>query len=150
MIFATLVHVARAMALTIYASALLSPRDDDELAVRYELAEASELVAGDGQEGRQLLSIARFESNYRREVMTCEVLGKEGEVTAWQILVRRGEDAAWMCSDVVAGAVVALERLRESVAACRHLPPPDRLALYARGSCSSAQGRRLSRVRYAP
>lgn len=147
---ATLVHTVRALGLTFYASDLLPPRSDDELAARYEIAQAAELVAGDGQEERQLVRIARFESGFRRDVITCELLGREGEVTAWQILVRRGEDASWMCSDVVAGAIVALERLRESVAACRHLPPSERLALYARGSCSSAQGRRLSRVRYAP
>lgn len=150
MMLATLVHALRVISLTVYASDLLPPRDDGELADRAELAAAIAVVTEDAQERRQLMRIARFESNYRSDVIFCDKLGPENEVTAFQILVRRGEDAAWMCSDLVAGAVVALERLRESVAACRHLPAPDRLALYARGSCSSKQGVRLSRVRYAP
>src|SRR4051794_25089212 len=120
MTFATLVHAARVVALTFYASDLLPPRSDDELVMRAELADAIATVAV-GQEARQLVRIARFESDFREDVARCDKLGPENEVTAWQILPRRGEDAREMCSSLVAGAVVALERLRESVAACRHL-----------------------------
>lgn len=150
MTLGALLVVSRVLALAAAMDRQLPARTDDELALRVELAAAIVSVTDDEQEQRQLARIARFESNYRREVATCAVLGPQREVTAWQILPRAGEDAAAMCTSFVAGAAVALERVRESTCACHFLPPPERLAVYARGRCSSMEGRRLSRIRYAP
>lgn len=136
--------------LQIYMGHLLPVVDWAELVQRSELADAIRAVTDDEQEQRQLAKIARFESNYRRDVAECTKRGPQGEVTAWQVLARPGESIAAMCESYEAGARIALERVRESVRACRSLPAEDRLALYTRGRCSSAEGRRLSRVRYAP
>jgi len=148
--FAFVMRAVNVLLLTVYTEEMLPAQTDDEHALRVQLADAIIAVTADPQEQRQLARIARFEGAYRRDVATCKTRGAEGEVTLFQILPRRGENIAAMCADLAAGAAVALARVRESVAACRHLPAPERLALYARGSCASAQGRRLSRVRYAP
>lgn len=41
-----------------------------------------------------------------------------------------------------------IEMVRSSFVACRDLPANERLALYARGSCESDVGRRISRDRF--
>ena len=50
-----------------------------------------------------------------------------------------------------AGACVryGLAAIRWSFATCRAAPPEERLAAYARGSCDSTEGRRMSRDRFA-
>ena len=129
---------------------LLAPRTDDDIAYRTALAVAIVSVTDDPQEQRQLAKIARFESNYRRDVGDCRVLGGVGERGAWQILARGAVERAALCVSLEGDARIALARIRESVSACRHLPKEARLAIYARGRCSSAEGQRLSKVRYAP
>jgi len=53
-----------------------------------------------------------------------------------------------LCVSLAGDARIALERIRESLRACAHMPARDRLAVYARGRCSSAEGQRLSRMRW--
>ena len=74
--------------------------------------------------------------------------GAAGEVTAWQILPRSRAERDRLCRSTAEDAIVAIERIRESRAACARLPTAERLALYARGSCASVEGRRLSRARW--
>lgn len=128
----------------------LPARDGDEMLLRWELAGAIVAVTDDAQERRQLARLARYESTLRRDVATCATLGPQREITPWQILLRPGEDREELCASLEAAAALALDRVRESVRACHFLPPAERLAVYARGRCSSVDGRRLSRVRYAP
>lgn len=139
------VVVAFLLAMT---SGLLPVRNDADFAFRVELVEAVVSVTEDLQEQLLLVSIARWESSYRRDVAECRRKGPQGELTAWQILARNDAERARLCVSLAGDAKVALERVRESVHACAALPPEDRLALYARGRCSSAEGRRLSRHRW--
>jgi hypothetical protein len=128
----------------LYTLRLLAHTGDEDLAYRTELA-----AAIDAQEQNQLAKIARYESSFRRDVGECRKRGSVGEVTAFQILARSDEERSRLCISLEGDARVALTRIRESVRACRHLPEDERLAVYARGRCSSVEGRRLSRVRWA-
>jgi len=128
---------------------VLVQRDDADIAFRLDLASAIVLATGDEHEQDLLASIARYESNYRVDVAECRKRGAAGEVSAWQIIARSDAERARLCVSLAGDARVALERIRESVRACAHLPAPERLAVYARGRCSSVEGRRLSRVRWA-
>ena len=128
---------------------LLASTGDDDLAFRTDLSSAIVAVTDDAQEQRQLAKLARFESNYRRDVGECRRKGGAGEVTSFQILARSDAERARLCISLEGDARIALARIRESVAACRALPVEERLSVYARGSCHSVEGRRLSRVRYA-
>lgn len=140
----------KALAVLLFMLRLLPAAGDADVAFRLELAAAIVDATEDEQEQRQLAKIARFESNYRRDVAECKILGRAGERGAWQILARSGEERARLCVSLVDDARIALERIRESVRACWRLPAAERLAVYARGRCDSREGRRLSRVRFAP
>ncbi len=139
----------QALRVLLYTLRLLAPVGDDDISFRTELSAAIVAVTDDPQEQNQLAKIARFESNYRRDVGECRVKGTVGEVTAFQILARSDTERASLCASLESDARVALARIRESVRACMHLPEDERLAVYARGRCSSVEGRRLSRVRFA-
>lgn len=128
---------------------LLWHRTDDDIAYRLDLASAIVTVTDDIHEQDLLAKIPRFESSYRRDVGECRVKGAAGEVTAWQILPRSDAERAKLCVSLVGDARVALARIRESLAACAQLPPDERLAVYTRGRCSSAEGKRLSKARWA-
>jgi hypothetical protein len=127
---------------------LLAHRGDDDLAFRSELASAIVAVTDDEHEQNLLASIARWESFYRRDVGECRKKGGAGEVTAFQILARGDAERAKLCVSLEGDARIALARVRESLAACAALAAPDRLAAYARGRCTSIEGKRLSRVRW--
>lgn len=127
--------------------ALMPRRSDADEAFRRELAAAVESVTDDTLERLLLVKVPRFESSYRRDVGECRRKGPQGEVGAWQILARSDEERRRLCVSLAGDAVVALERIRESLRACAHLPLEERLAVYARGRCSSKEGRRLSRMR---
>ncbi len=127
---------------------MLPSRGDRDVAYRTELAEAVASVTDDLQEQLLLVGIARWESFYRRDVGECRRKGPQGEVSAWQILPRNDAERRSLCVSLAGDARVALARIRESVTACASLPATERLAVYARGRCSSVEGRRLSRVRW--
>lgn len=127
---------------------LMPSRGADDIAFRTELAEAVAAVTDDLQEQFLLVGIPRWESSYRRDVAECRRKGPQGEITAWQILPRSDEERRRLCVSLEGDAMVALERIRESLQACAALPPSERLAVYARGRCSSSEGRRLSRHRW--
>lgn len=127
---------------------LASPNDDGTL-LRTEMSVAIVSVTDDAQEQRQLAKIARYESSLRRDVAECRRKGPQGEVTAWQIIARSDAERARLCISLEGDARFALERVRESTSACRASAPEDRLAIYTRGRCNSAEGKRLSRTRYS-
>jgi len=128
--------------------ALLPLRGADDSALRWELSHAIVAATADHLEQDLLASVARFESNFEREVAECRRMGEAGDRTAWQVVPRCEADRRALCRSFDDDAAIALDRMRESIRACHSLPPPERLAVYARGSCSSAEGRRLSRIRW--
>ena len=125
-----------------------TPAYDALLTFRVALAEACATATDDRTERYTCMQVARFESNYREDVGRCQKKGAAGEVTTWQIIPRSAAEASRLCVSLVEDARVHLERVRESRAACRHLPKNEQLALYARGSCASAEGKKLSRHRF--
>lgn len=121
---------------------------DAEMLYRLELVQACVDATTDRSERYICAKIPRYESLYRIDVGRCEVVGKAGDLTAWQIVPRSKEERARLCVSLLEDAKVAIERIRESRRACWRLPKQDQLALYARGSCDSEEGRRLSRTRF--
>lgn len=127
---------------------LLPARDAADLVLRWRLAHAIVAVTSDAHEQDLLASIARHESRFDEDVVACRRVGAAGDRTAWQIVTRNLAELLVLCRSLEDDAAIALDRVRESVRACRHLPPAERLAVYARGRCSSTEGQRLSRVRW--
>lgn len=127
---------------------LMPSRGAKDIAFRSELADAIVAATDDLQEQFLLASLPRWESSYRRDVAECRRKGPQGEVTAWQVLARNDAERARLCVSLEEDARMALERVRESLRSCSGLPAAERLAVYARGSCASVEGKRLSRVRW--
>ena len=125
-----------------------SPRYDRALSYRLELVNACAGATEDRTERYICVKVARFESDYREDAGRCEVRGKAGDRTAWQIVPRSPGEAGRLCQSLAEDARMHLERVRESRAACRHLPKAEQLALYARGNCTSEEGKKLSRHRF--
>lgn len=144
----------------------------EERAARYESI-AADLVAVvfdpderplfAGDDGRAktatvLLGLTRYESDWHKDVDAGLRSGRGDKGRSWclgQVLLddagEKKTPEGWTGPDLVADRKkcwrVVLHRARESFAACRDLPVNERLALYARGSCDSEDGRRLSRTR---
>ena len=121
---------------------------DSALAYRVELVSACVEATDDRTERYICVKVPRFESNFREDVGRCKLVGKAGDKTAWQIVPRNAAERERLCGSLVDDARFHLERVRESRAACRHLPKNEQLALYARGDCGSEEGRKLSRHRF--
>lgn len=121
---------------------------DRALQYRLELITACVEATEDRSERYICVQLPSLESRYREDVGRCGVVGKAGDKSAWQIVPRNAAEAARLCVSLVDDARFALERVRESRAACRHLPKQEQLALYTRGDCASEEGRRLSRHRF--
>lgn len=137
--------------LLLFSLRLLSPPSksyEDEILYRMGVAQACAEASSDRTERYLCMKIPRFESNYREDVGRCEIKGPQGELGAWQILPRTSEEKSRLCHSLAEDAAFAIERIRESRAACRALPKEEQLALYARGSCGSTEGRKLSRHRW--
>lgn len=85
------------------------------------LALAIYMTGATPHEQRLLMSIARHESGLRHDVVTCRVLGDGGRARgAFQIHPRSASERRDAC-DVVTAPVIALARVRESLAACGDL-----------------------------
>ena len=123
-------------------------RYDRALEYRTEVANACTQATDNRTERYICMKVARFESDYREDVGRCTIRGKAGDRTAWQIVPRSRDEADRLCRSLVEDARVHVERVRESRAACRHLPKQEQLAMYARGVCGSEEGRKLSRHRF--
>jgi len=119
------------------------------------------LFAGDDGRAKTaltLLGLTRYESDWHVDVDNGTTRGDKGR--SWclgQVLLdakgAKTTAEGWTGPDLVADRRkclrVVLRMARESFVACRALPVEERLALYARGSCESADGRKLSRTRMA-
>lgn len=125
-----------------------TPSYDQALAYRLELVNACVEATEDRTERYICVKVPRFESNYREDVGRCGVRGKAGDRSAWQIVPRNEAESGRLCQSLVEDARFHLERVRESRAACRHLPRNEQLAMYARGDCGSEEGRKLSKHRF--
>ena len=121
---------------------------DRALAYRLELVNACVEATEDRSERYLCVQIARFESSFREDVGRCQIIGKAGDRSAWQIVPRSAAESERLCVTLADDARFAMERVRESRAACRRLPKQEQLSLYARGDCASAEGRKLSRHRF--
>lgn len=133
------------LALVILSARLLPLRDADDLAIRHDVAAAILAVTDDEVEQRALLVTAVEESHMRADVLDCRVRGDNGRArSAWQVHPRSREETEALCSSLVEGAAIALDRIRESVRACGR--GPGAYALYASGSCS--RGTRISARRW--
>jgi len=92
------------------------------------------LFAGEGgylKTGLLLMSIARFESSYRNDVMTCSKIGDQG-VSFGPFQTSRDPDT--VCQSFFQASWVAVEMIRESFQVCKMLPMEDRLAEYTDGN----------------
>jgi len=100
-------------------------------------------------EAALLISIAHHESGGRPEVWDCRIRGDAGRARgAWQIHPRSRDEYRVACGSLEEQAALALVRVRESLAACSHLPEPERLSMFASGDC--VRGRAASRRRWVP
>ena len=129
------------LALTLAWSPLSGIRDLDR---RVAVSVAIVQVTDDTHEQALLARIAWVESR-----MTPSARCKKGRGRgAWQVEARTRRDWLASCGPLDEQAALALERVRESLGACAHLEPKDRLAVYARGRCNDMRGRYLSRARW--
>lgn len=129
------------LVLTLAWSPLSGVRDlDRRVAVSVAIVETTD----DEHEQALLARIAWLESR-----MTPSAGCKKGRGRgAWQVEPRTRRGWLDSCGPLEAQVALALERVRESLAACAHLEPRDRLAVYARGRCDDMRGRYLSRARW--
>lgn len=127
---------------------------DEELSFRIELAKAIVSVTSDEHEQNLLVSIARHETRFIERLAAPNCICKKNECDGgrakgtWQIIPYNKVEREQLCVSLEDDARLALERIHESELYCRHLPENERLAIYARGSCSSEEGRKLSRIRW--
>lgn len=99
-------------------------------------------VGADGarQTRALMVAVAWRESSFR-----LDVVGDQGRsMCAFQIL----NGPRSLLADVDACTTRGLAMMRESFAACSTLPVAERLAGYARGSCTRDDGRAISRDRF--
>lgn len=112
------------------------------------LTVAAEIASTDADEGEAviLMRLGYTESRYSKRVARCAKGTTSGGRGTFQVIPRNADEWRAVCTlDAAAG--VALVHVRESRAACAHLPPREQLAVYAAGKCSSKKGRALSRDR---
>ena len=138
--------------LFVLASLVLAPvASESQRTARLELAHAAVDEGATPYELNWLAAIAFRESTYR-----LDAIGDHGtSFCAYQIHLPRGArtrdgfSGPDLLTDVHACTREALRQLRASLHVCKRLPESERMALYARGSCDSVSGRRLSRDRWA-
>lgn len=119
-----------------------------DLDARAMVACAVQSTDASESEAAILMRLGWTESRYAPKVGRCARGVTPGGF--FQVVARDGAEYRQACSSADAQAALALARVRESRAACAHLPEPEQLAIYTRGSCASRSGRRLSRERHRP
>lgn len=122
-------------------------RDAHDLDVRIAAAAAIAATDADDDEAAILVRLAWTEGRFTRRVLRCDGGTTAGGRGLWQVVPRTRADWLASCGTLEEQAALALARVRESRAACAHLPARERLAVYVAGSCASARGRALSKVR---
>lgn len=127
--------------LLVFAYLMGPPRTWDEFARRERVAEAIEGVTDDPREARVLARIAVFESGLRRDIAACSCRRHECDdgtsLGLFQVQPRSQDEKKLVCGDYMDQARVALGRVRESMAMCRHLLDSDRLSAYTTGRCKA-------------
>jgi len=136
-----------------FSLAARAPLSADDFAYRVELLSAIEDVTDDAHEARLLASLAFHESNYLRGVGECTdaraLKTGQGALGAFQIIPRaNGGDERRRACIVTFAALLARDRVRESLVACARNPPDESLAGYTGGKCDGEEARRLSRIRW--
>lgn len=139
---------ALAMVRVFMASMMIVALTPANTPTRWRIAEAISWATWDPEEQDILTMIAARESQFDEAVSDCKVMGKAGDRTAWQIVPRSFAESLALCVSYTQDAMIAIDRVRESLRACRHLPRRERLAVYARGRCDSEEGKKLSRARW--
>lgn len=118
---------------------------DDVAAV---VASSPPIFSGDlGRErtAALLVAVAALESGLRLDVDDGRKRGPARECGLWQTMPVAGR-----CPETRrAGAVLALERMRRSFAACHARPVAERLAAYASGRCDAGLAESRARVELA-
>lgn len=113
-----------------------------------EIAEAIDATAETRLEASMLLSLAFFESGFRKDVDLGIVRGQGLDCGLYQVRVSRAQ-----CDELVVdrarAARFALGRIRQSIRACRQLPAELQLAAYASGQCGRGWEASRSRMRKA-
>ena len=117
------------------------------LPTRFQLAGAIVDATDDLDERALLVSIAKWESFFREDVLRCSRRGGGVALGPWQVVPRSDLERKTLCSDLTSSAKLVLRRVAESRRLCKELPARDQLAIYAAGDCASKEGRMLSRMR---
>ena len=119
-------------------------------AVVSEVVEAVSSITADPSEAETLIKTARWESGgFRRDVATCKVKGDHNQAYGlWQVHPRSKDEAKTMCSTIQDQALVALSRVRESVAMCesKGMKGSDLLGGYTNGTC--LKNNKFARLRW--
>lgn len=116
---------------------------------RVKIAAAIVDATADEDDRAMLVSIAKWESFLREDVLRCSRRGGGVALGPWQVAPRSDAERKMLCTDLVSSAKLVLERVEESKRICKHLPANEQLAIYTAGSCKSSEGRMLSRMRMA-
>lgn len=101
------------------------------------------------REIRIAMRIAALESGFRRDVVTCRVLGDGGRARGIAQIHPRSDSERRDACDITHVVPLLLARIRESERVCAHLPPLERGAAFTSGSCSNRGGRAASRARWS-
>lgn len=137
--------------------ALLAPgRDHADLAGAIARVVDGERPLFEGDADRHRTAALVVALTYRESTLDNSVIGDKGQsYCAGQIHLPgnaktvEGWTGTELREDASKCITVVVRMLRESIGACRSLPVDERMSVYARGSCTSEQGRRLSRDRFA-
>jgi hypothetical protein len=115
---------------------------------RLQIALAIAYATDDVSERAELVSFARWESNFETAVLDCRKRGGGFSLGPWQVVPFTSPERTMLCSDLVGSAKLALARMKLSKQYCKRLPEKHRYSQYATGSCTHAQGPWLSEVRW--
>jgi hypothetical protein len=116
--------------------ALAPYRDDADLLLRTQLADAIVQATDDAREQTVLARLAWFESNYRRHVASCKVKGDHGAALGlFQIQPRSKRDREQACGTLADQVDVALRFLRRSIEVCSANRGSAKLNAYTSGRC---------------
>lgn len=122
--------------ITVYLLGAYPITQERDYSYRAELAEAIAEVTDDEWEQRQLARIAVYESLLLPSVGRCAKRGDGGlALGPYQIHARSGREYRDTCASLVEASKIALERVYESLAMCKHLKPKWQLSGYTSGNC---------------
>jgi hypothetical protein len=122
-------------------------RSEADALWRWQIAAAIVEGTDDAREHGILVRLAYYEAGFQRRVASCAVLGDAGRAHGlFQVQPITPSERRAACGPLRAQVALALERVRQSMAACAHLEPRDQLSGYTRGRCTA--GERKARERW--